>query len=151
MQHRSGEGCSAVRLRRRWESGRPVGQPQRGLLSGHPHNGFLEASLALSDCFLLILVSAQRVWQPLLWQPSMTKGWSTTRQGEQLMSLGHTLESGSLIIGQSLDRKGRRSKQWPTWWDTRWQILDWDICILWHKLLMYKMRHVWGSVSNEPL
>ena len=29
-------------------------------------------------------ISAQRVWQPLPWQPSMTKAWWTMRQGEEL-------------------------------------------------------------------
>ena len=98
------------------------------VFSRHCHfTWFFMANLSLHLLFFfsLILILAQRAWQPLPWHPSMTKGCWITRRGKK-MDLDHYLGSGSLIIGQSLVRRERRRQQWPTWWDMRWHISDWE-------------------------
>ena len=128
LQHRSGEGCSAVRLCWKWESGRLVGKPKPGLHSGHPHNCLLQALSfhmifhgkfipTFVVFFSPILILAQRAWQPLPWRSSMMRGCWITRRGKTwtlIIILGQDLWLLARVWceGKGEDNSGRPDETW---------------------------------------
>ena len=68
-------------------------------------------------CFSLILILAQRAWQPLPLQPSMTKGCWITRQGKKwtlIILLGQDLWLLARVWaeGKGEDNGGRSDETW---------------------------------------